>query len=279
MRPSGSQAGRARRPLDRGQVDVRRQVLPPDRDERIGVDAMAVVGAERAAASRPCRARRPGSRSRSGARSPRSSGAPAARDPVVDREADLRRLARARASRPPRRDVPRGRASTAAPSTVVNGRRARAAAAARASVDEPLDERAVRGALDPVDRAGHRAARWRPPRRAPGVVVGRLEVVGQACVGEPGGERVEPRRRDVDRLVADRVEEWRAGPAQAVEDAGRERARTRRRARGRRTAPAARARSHTDSRCRAIAQPKIGWPSGAVRKSPSAARARSAPLV
>ena len=46
------QAGRGSRPLERRQVDVRGEVLPADGDERVGVDAVAVVRPQRGAASR-----------------------------------------------------------------------------------------------------------------------------------------------------------------------------------------------------------------------------------
>ena len=50
-RPEVGQAGRGRGPLDGRHVDVRGQVLAPDMAIRVGVDAMAEVGPERAVAA------------------------------------------------------------------------------------------------------------------------------------------------------------------------------------------------------------------------------------
>ena len=50
-RPEVVEAGRGRGALDGGDVDVGGQVLPPDMEVRVVVDAMAEVGAERAVAT------------------------------------------------------------------------------------------------------------------------------------------------------------------------------------------------------------------------------------
>ena len=270
----GLEAGRERRRADRREVHGRRQVLAPDVAERVAAHGVAGEGAQRPVAPR-WRVQGVGllrvvdEHDQAAIEARRRVGQPA-----VDAEADLGDLAVLEPDALPRRAARPARRRWAGPRRRRSPRRRRAQRTARGSRGgRPTTRWTGQRVEDLVgdDDAGLRRGRR---RLVPGDQVRQPEPV------ETRAELVQPRLLDLDRAVADRLE----------------RAASRRRE-GEPSRPAARApvpapcslttngdgrpsASHASSSSRAIAAPKIGWASGAVRKSPERpGPASGAPVV
>ena len=186
--------------------------------------------------------------------------APRARDPVVDARGRSRPAGRARARCPPPPAVRRARASTVDRARSSNRRpRPRASRTARGARHRapPSTRWTGRASSSSLARiapgAGSSSSGSRWPSSRPRRAARRARRAGPARRRPPGRRShraaASPTRRRPSRMPAASAPE----PAPC--------SRTTKRA-GRSIA------AQTDSRCRATAQPKIGWPSGAVRKSP-----------
>ena len=255
VRPEVVEAGAGRGPLDRGQVDVGGQVLPADLRRGSAWTRWPVVGAQGAAAGRVVELRRRVAVVDEEEQGPRSSpaAAPATQgsiarqisagwprlevDPLgrqAGREGRRRwAVRRSRLVRPPEpssgHDTARGACRPVRPSTRWTGS-ASSSSLARIAPSIGSPSSASRTSPAPIPARRSRTCRRRSP----------------AALGD---------------AVADGVEERRARSAQAVEDP-----------RGEGAGPGAVLandeprrpieRCQTSSSCAAIAQPKIGWPSG-----------------
>ena len=183
---------------------MRRQVLAPDRDERVVVDPVAVVRPQRRAPGRGIKVGRVGAivDEEELAVHERRHGRG---DPGVEREADLGRLPGLEG------DVLRGEARFDRPG---RGRpKDGVELASRSEGHVSLEDGAMgivgRCALDPVDRerVEELVGEDDSLRR---VIVGRLEIAHQPGRVEASGKPGHGRSRDLDRLVRDRAEQRRA---------------------------------------------------------------------